>query len=178
MKKDPSTTSQNVTKTTRLLIEVLTHACESHRSEEEFGDWSEYWSMGLGRVLKCDSPERPSLKGDYDALTLNQDVQAGDAIHVLTMTYSTGDSFGRAEGKMEVVWADPRREMIEKMKSYIENHQGEHTWILPFEDGIIELSNPGSGCFEHIDSIDITTVTVEPAPGSSFEHRWVKRSGR
>ena len=139
--------------------EVCTH---SEREDVEWGSWSEDWDFSV-RSVSTSSRDRYN----EEKFTLDIDVKAGDHVFVLYMVYSTGDTFGRASGKGEVLWvfkdADTAREALRLWKE--ENDKRDPEYSVKFEDDtgrVIQLSNPGSGYFENVSYIELETFLVNP----------------
>lgn len=139
--------------------EICTH---SYRSPEQWGDWSESYDF---RVKGVSLTSRNCY--DEEKLGCLVDVKAGEPVFVLYMTYSTGDTFGRAEGKGEVIWVfkDPDLAMKAKSKFEEENNKRDPEFSVEFEaDGNIDVrqSNPAAGYFENVGYIDVETFLVNP----------------
>lgn len=149
-----------------MMIYVITEQLcrNSEYSDELYGDW--YRSMDC-RVLGV-SLEKPRVDYDqeYDAFELGEcEVNAGDVINVITMHYSTGDSFGREDGCMEVIWATPSLSEATNIVKAVREHQDEFSIKFTLENGKeIQLSNPGAGYFESVDYIEVEGFTVN-GPG-------------
>lgn len=90
---------------TKLFASYSSRTVSSHRSADAYGDWSERIEFTVGEVSLT---EPVNYNRDY--FTVSFDAVAGDKVHVLTMIYSTGDSFGRGDGYGEILWVfkDPK----------------------------------------------------------------------
>ena len=139
--------------------ETCTH---SYRSPEQWGDWSESYDF---RVKSVSLTSRDRY--DEEKLGCLVDVKAGEPVFVLYMTYSTGDTFGRAEGKGEVIWVfkDPDLANKAKVKWAEENQKRDPEFSIEFEvDGgeTVKQSNPAAGYFENVGYIEVETFLVNP----------------
>lgn len=147
------------------MIYVLTeNFChDSYHSSERYGEWHEHHSCSVQGVC-LNKPDR-SQHGYYtewDAIELgDREVSVGDTVYVITMTYDTGDSFGYATGKMEVMWATPDRAEALDIARAISQQQDEFSVKFTLDSGKeIRLSNPGAGYFESVTSIDVDAFAV------------------
>ena len=139
--------------------EICTH---SYRSPEQWGDWSEEYDFNV-RGVSLSSRDR----WNEEKFNLDIDVKAGEPVFVLYMTYSTGDTFGRATGRGEVLWVfkdpDTAKEALRIWKE--ENDKRDPEYSVKFEDDVgrvIQLSNPASGYFENLGYLDLQTFLVNP----------------
>lgn len=139
--------------------EVCTH---SEREPEEYGSWREDYDFSITGVSLT---SRESW--NEEKLGCLVDVKAGEPVFVLYMTYSTGDTFGHAEGKGEVIWVfkDPALAMKAKAQWEEENNKRDPQFSIAFEvDGgqWITQSNPAAGYFENIGYTSVETYLVNP----------------
>ena len=147
---------------TDLYVQYDEQCTHSHRSPEQYGDWSESWDfLVTGVSLTSRSPWCEEKLGCL------VEVKAGDPVFVLYMTYDTGDSFGRATGKGEVIWVfkDPALAMKAKALWDKENNKRDPSYSIEFEvDGgqTVTQSNPAFGYFENVGYIDVQTFLVNP----------------
>jgi outer membrane protein assembly factor BamB len=83
------------------------------------------------------------------------------------MTYSTGDTFGHADGKGEVIWVFKDATLAMKAKELWdkENAKRDPEFSIEFEaDGgiMVKQSNPAAGYFENVGHIGVETFLVNP----------------
>lgn len=146
---------------TELFVQYTQHCISSHRDPEPFGDWREEYDFSVNGV----SLTSRSRYCD-ETITVGVEIKAGEPVFVLYMTYSSGDSFGRAYGKGEVLWVFKDPALAMKAKKQWENDAEEESkYSVEFEvDGgqTIKLSNPASGYFENVGHIDVSTFLVNP----------------
>ena len=135
---------------------------ESHRSDEQWGDWYESNTFTV-RGVSVSTRDR----WNEEKFAVGFDVKPGEAVFVLYMIYSTGDTFGRAEGCGEVLWVfkdpDTAREALRLWRE--ENDKRDPEYSVKFKDEtgrVIQLSNPGAGYFENVSTIDLETFLVNP----------------
>ena len=144
---------------TKLFVQYNERCICSHRASGRYGDWSEEYDFDVKSVSAT------SRNNFYAEETINVgiDVAAGDVVFVLYMTYSTGDSFGRATGKGEVLWAFKDAAIAMKAKAAWEQKGKDYSIEFEVDGGnTITLSNPASGYFENLGAVDIATFLVNP----------------
>lgn len=145
-----------------LFVQYNEHCTSSHREPVEYGSWSESYDFNVTGVSL-------TSRDQYDEENLGclVDVKAGDPVFVLYMTYDTGDTFGRAEGKGEVIWVFKDAALAMKAKQIWndENNKRDPEFSIEFEvDGgeKVKQSNPAAGYFENVGHIDVVTFLVNP----------------
>ena len=136
----------------------------THREREpvEYGSWREEYDF---RVKSVSLSSRDSWSEEKFGVRF--DVKAGEPVFVLYMTYDTGDSFGRAYGKGEVLWvfkdAQVATEAMKRWKE--ENDKRDPDFSVDFldEEGEwVKMSNPAAGYFENVGYIELSTFLVNP----------------
>ena len=145
-----------------LYIQYDERCTHSEREPVEYGSWREEYDFRVTGV-SLTSRER----WGEEKFEIGCDVKAGDPVFVLYMTYSTGDSFGRAEGRGEVLWAfKDAKTATEAMKRWKEeNDKRDPEFSVKFEDDVgrvIQLSNPAAGYFENMGYLELVTFLVNP----------------
>jgi len=145
-----------------LFVQYDEHCTHSHREPVEYGSWREDYDF---RVKGVSLTSRDHWNEEKLGCTV--DVKAGDVVFVLYMTYDTGDSFGRATGKGEIIWVfkDPVLAMVAKAKWEAENDKRDPEFSIEFEvDGgtKVKQSNPAAGYFENVGYVDVQTFMVNP----------------
>lgn len=145
-----------------LYVQYREICTESYHSGEQYGDWRQSYDFGVEGVSL-------TSRGRYDEEKLGclVDVKAGDVVYVLYMTYDTGDTFGRATGKGEVIWVfkDVQLAMKAKQRWIEENDKNDPEFSIEFEvDGgeTLTQSNPAAGYFENVGYISVDTFLVNP----------------
>jgi len=145
-----------------LFVQYYETCVDSYRDGKEYGEWRESYDFNVTGV-SLTSQKRM----DEEQLGCLVDVKAGDTVYVLSMTYSTGDSFGHAEGRGEVIWVfvDPALAWIAKSIWEKENDKRNPEFSIEFAvdgDQTVKQSNPAAGYFENIGRVDVTSFVVEP----------------
>ena len=145
-----------------LFVQYREVCTDNYHSGEQYGDWRQTYDFSV------DGVSLTSHGGWHeDKLGTLVDVKAGDPVFVLYMTYDTGDTFGTAKGKGEVIWVfkDAVLAMKAKQQWKEENDKHDPEFSIRFEvDGgeFITQSNPAAGYFENVGYIDVSTFLVNP----------------
>ncbi len=133
--------------------ELCTH---DERSGEQYGDWSESYSSSVTGAYRIgDDDEAP-----YDSETFIVPDDAAE-VFVVYMIYSTGDSFGHADGKIDIIHCTSNEEAADKLVKLITDKPDEYT--IKFTDDFgreISLYNRGAGYFESITYVEVERYTV------------------
>lgn len=128
----------------------------SYHSGEEFGEWSESSSFYVNTASLTKPDE------SFEKVEIGVDVEVGDIVYALYMTYSSGDSFGSSSGNGEVVWVFKDQTLAYRAVRAIEKDQDKQA--LTFETDIgtmVRLSNPAYGYFECLENVDVVELLVE-----------------
>lgn len=109
---------------------------------------------------------------DYSEIALfpgEAEVEIGDDIHVVYVSYNTGDSFGQAYGCREHLWAFSDKRAAYQLAERLEKDAADKPDYdfdnkpLTFKDVPIS-TNTWKGYFEHFNEADVVTVTVKRKP--------------
>lgn len=146
----------------QIFVQFNETCIHSERSEEEYGGWSEDWDFSVDGVSLSSRDRYNEEFFDIDV-----DLKEGDTVSVLYMIYGTGDTFGYATGRGEVLWVfkDPNVAQEALVKWETENNKRDPDFSVKFKDDSgreVMLINPGAGYFENVSSIDLKTFTVNP----------------
>lgn len=133
------------------------------RDPEPYGDWHEELDSGIDSVTL----RSKSTRHDWDLEEEVFDILDGSTqCHVVAVFYSDGDSFGRCDGKMEVVWAfgdaARARECLRAYRKAID----EDTYSVVFLDdhgNEVKQSNVCFDYFAHDTSLDVHTYGLQGA---------------
>lgn len=128
----------------------------SYHSGERYGDWSESYSSSVTGAYRIGDDE----KTPYDSETFIVPDDATE-VFVVYMIYDTGDSFGRADGKISIIHCTSNEEAADKLAKMITEKPDEYT--IKFTDDFgreISLYNEGAGYFEHISYVGVERFSV------------------
>ena len=144
-----------------LFVQFESRCIDSYREDKEYGDWSEQYDYEVKGVSISSRGRWSGLAYDEERINVGFEAEAGDPIHILWMTYSTGDSFGHGSGYGEILWvfkdATVARQALDLFKASSEQYS-----IVVKDDAgnDITLHNPGSGYFESVDSLQVDTFVL------------------
>jgi hypothetical protein len=113
-----------------------------------------------GAVIVVDS-----TYGDIELFPREEEVGAGDEIHVVYVEYDTGDSFGISRGNRSHLWAFADKTRAQALVDAI---QADHATNPDYDfdngpmkfDGVPINCNEWKGYFEHLRRVAIETIVV------------------
>jgi hypothetical protein len=144
-----------------LFVQYESICTDSYREEREYGDWSESWNFEVKGVCATSRGRWSGLAYDEDKMNVGFTAEPGDPVHVLWMTYGTGDSFGHGDGYGEILWVFKDANVARQALESWQDHREEYTITVKDETGRdIELTNPGSGYFESVNSLQVETFIL------------------
>jgi hypothetical protein len=144
-----------------LFVQYESRCVDSYREEREYGDWSETWDFAVKGVCATSRGRWAGLAYDEDKLNVGFEAEPGDPVHVLWMTFGTGDSFGHSDGHGEILWVFKNAEVARRALTQWQDNEEQYSITIKDETGReIELTNPGSGYFESINSLQVTTFVL------------------
>lgn len=150
---------------TTVYVYTNTTNTNSEYSDEPYGDWTADYDFEVTSVTL----EKPQHVCDYETFNTSFNVEEGDSIYVLSMIYSSGDSFGSSSGNGEVIWVFKDVEFAKAAAQALRKHENDFSVKFKDESGQeITMHNPGAGYFEHISSIDVERFTVGKIGKISF----------
>lgn len=145
----------------KLYVKTKSYCYESHRSEEEYGDWYSNSDFSIKGVY-ANKPDG----WDVESFDLPFECNIGDPVFVLWMTYSSGDSFGHSEGNGEVLWVfkDPLIALNAKRVWEKANDKDGHYEVEFLADNNlkVKMSNPAAGYFENMSSLELESFLINP----------------
>lgn len=132
---------------------------ENQEAEEEYGDWYCAFRHYFNKVsLTPNINSEDDIDEEFD---VDYEVNIGDTVYVLYMEYSSGDSFGRSDGNIEIIWVFKSKELANSAKENYNAHQGASIIDCITDSGVrMSLSNPAYGYFENIENVDIKEFIV------------------
>lgn len=143
----------------KVIVSTERETISEYSSSEKYGDWSSDHTYRVTGVRLCSS-----IDDAWEETFELGDVKAGDEVHVLSIVYGTGDSFGKSSGNGEVVMVYKSRALAEQAYSMYDEKSGDYSIKLPFETPkgteFRAISNPAAGYFECLESLDLETFIV------------------
>ena len=141
------------------IVEIDSKCVESVFPEEQFGSWSESFVNRFNRIFK-DS-------GDFPDVVSVEEFNVGDSVIVVWAQWSSGDSFGYADGGCVEALAvfsniddafGLKHAMVEHIKK---NDDSGYNFVASTGQVFKADHTPWYGYFEHLDAINIEHVTLE-----------------
>lgn len=146
----------------KLFVQYQQTTVDSYHSGEEYGEWSADYDFKVQSVSTA-SLESKYRRYDYREERFEVDFEAtsGDTIWVLSMTYSSGDSFGSSTGNGEVLWVFKSRKHAEQAADNFNENKDTYQIDIKTDGGAdIKLSNPAAGYFENLGSMYVEPFTL------------------
>lgn len=141
---------------TKVYVTHTQHIDHEMREDVEWGSWSRDSTFTVGAA----SLTEPSSWG-WDMFDLCCNVEEGDTVYALVLIYGTGDSFGQASGEGEVLWVFREKVLAERAEAWLNENPEKYSIEFWQEDLTkVQLSNPASGYFEHIEYTRIESLIV------------------
>ena len=144
-----------------LFVQYESVCTDSYREDREYGDWSETWDYEVKGVSISSRGRWSGLAYDEEKINVAFEAEAGTPVHILWMTYGSGDSFGHGDGYGEILWvfknADVARQALAPFQANADQYS------IPVKDDAgndVTLHNPGSGYFESINSLQVDTFLL------------------
>lgn len=141
-----------------IYISYITTDLAGADATEEYGDW---WRESEFSVQGATLNEPENYRCEMFEVAF--DVVVGDTVHVLSMIYSSGDSFGTETGLGEILWVFKDQTLAEDAKLYWEANDEFVERAVSFQvDGgkTVTMSNPAYGYFENCSSVDLHTFII------------------
>jgi len=137
---------------TTVFVEASSTVLSHKRAKKQFGSWSSEREFGVvGVTLNKDAYFSPHL------FEVPYEVNVGDKIFVLSMTYSSGDSFGTSRGNGDIIAIFKDQNLATEAAQEIRKDEDARDFEFTMEDGTKQkFHNSAYGYFEHI-----TTVSVQ-----------------
>jgi hypothetical protein len=128
-------------------------------SEEEFGDWEEVYSSDVECVVRLDDNEPAPYCRKSETFLIPDGYEY---VYVVYINYNTGDSFGRAYGKISIIHCTVSEESAYALAEKIKENP--ETYTIEFVDDFgrnISLYNEASGYFERINNIHVEKFYIQ-----------------
>lgn len=128
----------------------------THSEREPVGFWREDYDSAVTGAYQIGEEDRGPYNSDIFILP-------DDTTHayVVYMIYSTGDSFGRAHGRIDIIHCTSSEDSADRLAKQITDSKNEYS--IKFKDDFgcdISLYNPGAGYFESIDYVGVEAFAI------------------
>lgn len=135
----------------RVLVGSSTTCYHYEHDGEEYGSWSRSNSFSIDSVRVARDDEQEPYGTDGFLIP-----DGSDIAYVLSMTYSTGDSFGKSDGEGAILGCFGSLEVARAAKAAVEANEDNYSIEVVDDFGrSIKMTNPGAGYFESIGRINI-----------------------
>ena len=144
-----------------LFVQYESICTDSYREDKEYGDWSETWEYEVKGISVSSRGRWSGLAHDEERINVSFDAEAGTPVHILWMTYSTGDSFGHGDGYGEILWVFKNADVARQALAAFQANADQYS--IPIKDdagNTVTLHNPGSGYFESVNSLQVDTFIL------------------
>lgn len=148
----------------KLYVNYHERLVEDYWDGKEYGDWRKQWEYSVETVGLSSLAEWAGIGYDVEEFETDFDVDAGDTVYVLWITYRTGDTFGYEEGRGEVLWVFKNLAAAVEAKAIWEENC-RNAYIVKFLSDTgetVQVSSPASGYFEDLEYIELSEFQVDP----------------
>ena len=140
----------------RVLVQSSTTCYHDEHDGQKYGSWSRHSSFTVDLAYKAGDNDKEPY-GVEGFLIPDDSTHA----YVLSMTYSTGDSFGTASGEGCVLGCFGSVEAADAAKKAVEENEDNYTINIVDELGrAIKISNPAAGYFETVETVTIQAFAL------------------
>lgn len=173
MKKPRKITAPPKDTRKELYFEIHSVCTHDERGDEEWASWQSSYDSYLTKI----SRNKDLLdKWNFEAYRVNDEVHNAQNLYAVVVTYSTGNTFGHATGKLAVAFVTENAdEAIDARAAILEQEQYEYEHSYSFRNKTGKTrkwdevfrehpkstgSSPWDGYFEKIESVDIVFLPV------------------
>jgi hypothetical protein len=150
-----------------LYVRYTEQCIEDYWDGEQYGDWHQQFQFSVHDIGLSSLKKWGALINGEDIIEVPFECDIGDKVYVLVMIYSTGDSFGHADGRGEIIYLFKDESLAnaayeEFLKAC---NKTTESYIVEIKiDGgtTVELSNPAYGYFENLEDLNIIEFEVNP----------------
>lgn len=140
----------------KVLVEYDERCTHSEREPVQYGSWEEQYSSSITNVRRVSDDEDRPYRSDVFVVP-----EGTEQVYVIYMIYSTGDSFGRSEGNMDIIHVTANEDAAHALADKITKNPDEYS--IEFVDDFgrpIKISNRGAGYFERIDYVAVDCYSI------------------
>lgn len=144
----------------RVAVEYDQYCNEDYHSGEQYGEWRTSFSSSVTGVRVLGEKEKAEYTSEVFILPYGT-----TTAYVVYMIYSTGDSFGRSDGNIDILHCTASSEKAHALAKMITENPNEFSikFIDDF-DREISIYNNGAGYFEHIDYVEVLSFDLNGQP--------------
>lgn len=137
-------------KENEIYITVESYIVRQERAEEEYGDWYTEESNSIKRITKA----KPTT-WDFYARDVSNKIFNAKKIYIVAVTYSSGDTFGRCEGKLDIYKIFSKKKEAEALADRINKEEKN------FDVGPTDPYPEWIGYFESISHVEVLEFEYE-----------------
>ncbi len=148
----------------KLYVNYHERCLEDYWDGEEYGDWHREWEYDVRSVGLSTLAGWQGLGYDVEEFETDLDIQAGDTVYVLWMTYCTGDTFGHESGRGEILWVfRDHAAALAAREIWEENACNAYSVKFLTDTGKpVQVSSPAAGYFEDLGFLQLSEFVVDP----------------
>lgn len=140
----------------RICVDYYEHVIHSEQESGSYGSWSKSYDSGISDVYEISKDAELSYHSETFKVPDDTTI-----VWVVYMRYSTGDSFGHADGKIDIIHCTSNEEAAHKLANQIQKNPNEYTIKFVNDFGReISIYNNGAGYFERIEYIEVERYEV------------------
>jgi hypothetical protein len=144
----------------RVSVEYSQYCTHDYHSGERYGDWEKSYDSSVTgvRVLREDE------ESGYSSETFLLPDDATTA-YVVYMVYSTGDSFGRSSGEIDIIHCTASSDKAHALAKMVTENPNEYS--IKFTDDFdreVSIYNRGAGYFESIEYVEVLSFDLNGSP--------------
>jgi hypothetical protein len=151
----------------KLFVRYTEKCIEDYWDGKEYGDWHQEFQFSVHDIGLSSLKKWGALIDGEDTIEVPFECDIGDKVYVLVMIYSTGDSFGHADGRGEIIYLFKDKALAnaayeEFLKACNKTSEAYNVEIKVDGGATVELHNPAYGYFEHLEDLRVVELEVNP----------------
>jgi len=148
----------------KLYVNYHERLVEDYWDGQEYGDWRKVYEYEIRSVGLSSLADWAGIGFDIEEFTTDYDVDPGDRVYVLWMTYRTGDTFGYSTGQGEVLWIFKDLGAAKAARKIWEENacNAFSVEFLTDTGKQVKISSPAAGYFEDLGVLELTEFVVNP----------------
>ena len=144
-----------------LFVQYESICTDYYREDKAYGDWSETIDYEVKGASISSRGRWSGLAHDEEKINVSFEAEAGTPVHILWMTYGSGDSFGHGDGYGEILWVFKNADVARQALAAFQTSADQYSIPVKDDEGnTVTLHNPGSGYFESVNSLQVDTFLL------------------
>ena len=140
----------------RIRVDYEETCVHSYSEGVQYGDWEERHESRVTEAYQIADDADVPYRSESFVIP-----DGAEYVYVVYMIYDTGDSFGRAYGKIDILHATISEAEADKLAKHVTKHSEEYT--IKFKDDFgreISINNAGAGYFEDIQYVGVERFAI------------------